>query len=165
MLNKLLKRFNSKQEQQQSNATYNTDLIPTLKDAHGSLFEIYLEIESVFNQDNEKWHTIMDLVKDFENALKLHVMLEDKQLYTYLENLYETTNNLEHLDHIRELQSNMGDILKEVNYFARKYSDWENYKKNKESFLADLHTIGKVLTKRVKLEETFIYPMYMESKH
>ena len=96
------------------------------------------------------WHTIKDLIQEFESSLKLHVMLENRQLYTYLEELYEDEHDSEHLEHLKALQQNMGDILKEVKFFSKKYSDWENYKRN------------KVLTKRVEMEEKFIYPMYME---
>ena len=141
---------------------YNEQLIPDLKDAHGSLFTTYLEIEAAFKEDDEKWHKIMDLIKDFESSLKLHVMLENRQLYTYLEHVYEDEHDTEHLEHLRELQQNMGDIMKEVKYFSKKYSDWENYKRNKDSFLDDLTLVGKALTKRVELEEKFIYPMYLE---
>jgi len=145
-----------------SKVKYSEGLIPNLKDAHGALFTKYLEIESTFKEDDEKWHTIMDLTKEFEVALKLHVSLEDKQLYTYLEQHYEDEHDTEHLEHLRELQKNMGDIMKAVKHFAKKYSDWENYKRNKHAFLDDLGTVGKALTKRVELEENFIYPMYME---
>jgi len=167
MIKKILNRLGKSEQKNQGSDTkkrlkYNNNLIPDLKDAHGSLFDTYLEIEAAFKEDNEKWHKIMDLVKDFESSLKLHVMLENRQLYTYLEHLYEDEHDTEHLEHLRELQSNMGDIMKEVKYFSRKYSDWDNYKRNKDVFLSDLSAVGKVLTKRVEMEEKFIYPMYME---
>ena len=167
MIKKIFSRLGKNNQESQSNQVkqrlkYNEQLIPDLKDAHGSLFTTYLEIEKAFKVDDEKWHRIMDLIKDFESALKLHVMLENRQLYTYLEHLYEDEHDMEHLEHLRELQQNMGDIMKEVKYFSKKYSDWENYKRNKDSFLSDLTAVGKALTKRVELEEKFIYPMYME---
>jgi len=150
------------QKQAKKKLKYNEQLIPDLKDAHGALFDTYLEIEAAFKEDNEMWHTIKDLIQEFESSLKLHVMLENRQLYTYLEELYEDEHDTEHLEHLKALQQNMGDILKEVKFFSKKYSDWENYKRNKDVFLSDLGTVGKVLTKRVEMEEKFIYPMYME---
>jgi len=167
MIKKIFNRMGKSGSQNKKSETnkklkYNEKLIPDLKDAHGSLFSTYMEIEAAFNEDDEKWHRVMDLIKDFESSLKLHVMLENRQLYTYLEHVYEDEHDTEHLKYLRELQKNMGDIVKEVQYFSRKYSDWDNYKRNKNSFLSDLTAVGKVLTKRVELEEKFIYPMYME---
>jgi len=169
MIKKLFNRLgkvDKKDKDQEKSTTqrlrYNEQLVPDLKDAHGSLFNTYMEIESAFKEDSEKWHTVMDLVNEFESSLRLHVMLENRQLYTYLEHLYEDEHDTEHLEHLKALQENMGDILKEVKYFSKKYSDWENYKRNKDAFLSDLTAVGKVLTKRVEMEEKFIYPMYME---
>jgi hypothetical protein len=141
------------------NPTYNEELIDILKTDHQNLFELYgLLHQAVENDDN--FEIIYKHLKDFGLAIKIHLMIEDSQLYGYIQKNNEPNTMLR--EFIIDVQKEMDLIAKEVVAFVYKYSIKENYMRNKVNFLKDLESIAKILTKRIKMEESRLYILYQK---
>jgi len=137
---------------------YNPDLIELLKNDHKSLFKIYKELIFIYNNNSMDFKRISEKLHDFKLALEVHLMVEDTQLYGYLEQKYANIEN--HRNFIKDVEHEMETIAKEVLNFVRKYSNYEMFKKYNANFIDELQKIGKVLTKRVETEEKRLYILY-----
>jgi len=164
-IKKFLNRFKKDNHQEDinklksENPTYNEELIDILKTDHQNLFELYgLLHQAVENDDN--FEIIYKHLKDFGLAIKIHLMIEDSQLYGYIQKNNEPNTMLR--EFIIDVQKEMDLIAKEVVAFVYKYSIKENYMRNKVNFLKDLESIAKILTKRIKMEESRLYILYQK---
>ena len=142
-----------------TNLSYNTKLISMLESDHKQLFKIYSELIKLFKKDNNYRNVNRKLI-DFKMALQIHLMVEDTQLYGYLEQRY--SDNKMVLEFIKDVQKEMTLIAETAVLFVRKYTDVRMYNDNKDNFIKDLENIGKVLTKRVNMEESRLYSLYQQ---
>ena len=92
---------------------------------------------------------------------RLHLLTENVRLYIYLDHMLRGDEANEEL--IRGFRKEMDDIAKTAMNFLKKYEAIGVDKDLAEVFSKDFATIGEVLTKRIKREESILYPLYMES--
>ena len=163
-IKKFLSLFKKKENQEKNekklekNLNYNPKLINDLKEDHKSLFELYNEIVKIYKNNPNNFKMLSEKLHDFKIALEVHLMVEDTQLYSYLETKY---NDEFHKKFIKDLEHEMDIIAKEVINFIRKYSDYQMFKNYQKNFINDAQNIAKVLTKRVDIEEKRLYKLYI----
>ncbi|MCW9015123.1 MAG: hemerythrin domain-containing protein [Gammaproteobacteria bacterium] len=138
---------------------YDPELINDLKNDHQNLFGIYTEIKTLF--DNGDYPAVSTRLNDFRGDLQGHLLTENVRLYIYLDHMLrgDETN----LELIRGFRKEMDDIAKTAMNFLKKYEAIGVDTDLAEIFSKDFDTIGEVLTKRIKREESVLYPLYMES--
>jgi len=130
---------------------YQNELINNLHKEHQTLFNIYLQLND--EKNNKKR---LKLFKKFYYEYHLHILKEDKQLYTFLLNKY--TFVPETFNKIKEKEKEMQEITAFIEGMAKKYSTLSAIES--EDFQKDLNTVGEVLTKRVEFEEKELYAYY-----
>ena len=133
------------------NSLYQDKLIQELHQEHKKLFELYTKIT---NENNPKKK--LNLLKKFYYDYHLHILKEDKQLYSHLLVKYKFVP--EKYEFIKQKQEEMKNITSFIEDFAKKYSNLESIQT--EDFKKDLATLGEALTKRVEFEEKELYSFY-----
>jgi hypothetical protein len=139
---------------------YQEDLINGFKEDHLELFDIYQKIVDQFTEDRTKHGAISELLDEFESLLNIHILQENAQLYTYLQEINKDDKVA--LDLLDKIQKEMNGIVKSAEFFARKYKNHQSYESNIDNFAKDAQDIATVLTKRVKMEEKRLYTMYVK---
>jgi len=140
-----------------TNLSYNGKLVSMLESDHKKLFELYGELIELYKQD-DSFQSVHRKLIDFKMALEIHLMVEDTQLYGYLEQRY--SDNKMVLEFIKDVQNEMSLIAEAAILFVRKYTNVRMYRENKDNFLKDLENIGKILTTRIDMEESRLYTLY-----
>jgi regulator of sigma D len=135
---------------------YKDDLIDLLLEDHNSLFEIYGNIMEQLEKDD--FNGIYDNLHLFKSELNMHIYIENTQLYTYVKNYFDS--DISQLKFIEQVQQDMDGIAEAVGTFIDKWVDISISPENKDEFKAELEGIGKVLTKRTKMEESRLYTLY-----
>jgi len=130
---------------------YQNKLIKQLHKEHQKLFDIYLQLNAEKNPKKR-----LKLLKKFYYEYHLHVLKEDKQLYTFLLNKYTFVPEI--YNKIKNKSEEMKGITKFIEEMAKKYSDVEFI--DTYEFQKTLDTVGEVLTKRVEFEEKELYSYY-----
>ena len=130
---------------------YKNKLIKQLHKEHQNLFNIYLKLNDEKNPKKR-----LKLFKKFYYEYNLHVLKEDKQLYTFLLNKYTFIPEI--YEKIKNKSDEMKEITKFIEEIAKKYSDIESI--DTDEFQHTLDIIGEVLTKRVEFEEKELYFHY-----
>ena len=133
------------------NKYYQEKLIKDLNKEHQKLFKFYAKI---LEENNLKRK--LKLLKKFYYDYHLHILKEDKQLYTHLLIKYKFDDKKYKL--IEEKQKEMQGITQFIEDFAKKYSNIEILES--EEFQKDLQILGEALTKRVEFEENELYSFY-----
>ena len=149
MYNKLAFKFKSFFIKE--NSSYQDKLIQELHQEHKNLFELYTKI---INETNPKKR--LNLLKKFYYDYHLHILKEDKQLYSYLLVKYKFV--VEKHEFIKQKQEEMKNITTFIENFAKKYSTIDSIQT--ENFEKDLNILGEALTKRVEFEEKELYSFY-----
>ncbi len=139
------------------NLDYNENLIDMLVSDHKELIKLFQEMKEQFEK-NSDFRKMLQKINDFKLALEIHLMVEDSQLYGYIENMNRDNEMM--VAFVKDVQNEMKSIAEEVILFIRKYTDYRMYHENKDSFLKDLNKIGEVLTKRIEMEEKRLYSLY-----
>jgi hypothetical protein len=130
------------------NKTYNINLITTLHKDHIVLINQLNIIERDINQNSKNTKKDLSL---FLNTLKLHLLLENSKLYTYLELKYKYCE----LDKLKKIKVEIPDNLY---LFDKLQISLENNKKNESKLL--IEKIKKFLIKRISFEEEKLYSVY-----
>ena len=133
------------------NSLYQDKLIQELHQEHKKLFELYTKIT---NENNPKKK--LNLLKKFYYDYHLHILKEDKQLYSHLLVKYKFVP--EKYEFIKQKQEEMKNITAFIEDFAKKYSNLESIQT--DDFKKDLANLGEALTKRVEFEEKELYSFY-----
>ena len=133
------------------NTLYQNKLIQELNQEHQNLFNLYLKISKETNHKKK-----LNLLKKFYYDYHLHILKEDKQLYSHLFIKYRFIP--ETYKFIKEKQEEMKKITEFIESFAKKYSTIESIKK--ENFNTYLEKLGEALTQRVEFEENKLYTFY-----
>jgi len=131
--------------------TYQNKLIKELNEEHQNLINIYFKITKDKHPKKK-----LKFLKKFYSNYHLHILKEDKQLYTYLLIKYKFIEDKYNL--IKEKQKEMMQITAFIENFASKYSNvWAI---QTEEFKKDLEILGEALSKRVEFEENILYSLY-----
>jgi len=138
---------------------YKEDLIEgILLEDHKELFKIYGEI--LEQLDRNDFSGVYENLDEFKSQLNMHIYIENTQLYTYIKNYFN--EDASQLKFIEQVQNDMDGIADAVSNFIEKWIDLEISSDNKEEFKKELEGIGKVLTKRTKMEEARLYTLYQK---
>ncbi len=135
---------------------FRPELVEKLINEHREIVAIYREMKELF--DTKDYGRIGIKVNEFKRKLQGHVIVENVQFYTYLEN--KLRNDPTNLEFIRDVRKEMNGIAHAVVQFARKYEKVGFNDKIVEEFAKDLEEIGDVLTQRVEMEESQLYSLY-----
>ncbi len=135
---------------------FRPELVEKLINDHREIVVIYSEMNDLFAKKD--YGQIGLKVNEFKRKLQGHVIVENVQFYTYLENKlrHDPTN----LEFIRDVRKEMNGIAHAVVQFARKYEKVGFSAQVIEEFSKDLAGIGDVLTQRVEMEESQLYSLY-----
>jgi len=119
---------------------YNSALIQRLQKDHKKLLKLFEKLENKPTKKN---------FYKFQKELDLHLLLEDSNLYTYLEIKYSFCN----LDSIIEVRNNIKKIIPRLNQILVLIEKNENQKKL-------LGKIKNYFIKRIELEEKILFDLY-----
>ena len=134
--------------------TYNSKLINELINEHSKLFSLYEQIIDEYKNKNYK--KTLKLLKKFYELYNLHILKEDKKLYTYLIIKYKFFDDIK--NRITEKQNHMKEITKKLDSFVSEYKNIQQIKN--PSFLEELEKLGNALSERVEFEEKELYDKY-----
>jgi regulator of sigma D len=135
---------------------FRPELVEKLMNDHREIVVIYREVKDLF--EKRDYSRIGAKVNEFKRKLQGHVIVENVQFYTYLEN--KLRNDPMNLEFIRDVRKEMNGIAHAVVQFARKYEKVGFSDQIIEEFTKDLEEIGDVLTQRVEMEESQLYNLY-----
>lgn len=138
---------------------YAPDLVDSLKEDHQTLLALYGEIQAAF--DEKDYPGVSEQLETFKGNLQSHLLTENVRLYIYLDRCL--ANDASSSELIRGFRHDMDDIAKVAMKFLNKYSAIGVDENLAEHFAQDFATIGKVLSERIKKEETVLYPLYLPS--
>ena len=136
---------------------YDPDLVTGLKSDHAELLQLFGKmVEADAAGDYE---ALPSMLEEFGSMLRGHLLKENIKLYIYLQHALE--NSPENASLMQGFRSEMNGISKAVTAFLDRYTTdaWEEH--HKKSFGAELEAIGNVLAKRIEMEESMLYPLYM----
>lgn len=152
------KKVATQKDAAQKNISYDSELVSKLKEDHQLLFKLYATLKGV--SDRGDYLAIPALLAELKLAFQTHVMLENVKFYVYLQ---------QHLAGEEDVSSFLADVRKEMDGIARAlmkfiviYSAPGGLAPNRiELFKTELAAIGGVLAKRVELEESRLYTLYL----
>ena len=137
---------------------YDPNLVSHLLADHRMLLGIFGDIAAAMKQKD------MDLTKEklgkFGDELNGHLLKENIRFYVYLQ--HSLKNDPENAAIMLGFRKEMQHIGKAVVDFLHKYTaegDWNEAMW--QSFQQEVGGIGKVLTKRIQMEENTLYPLYL----
>ncbi len=137
---------------------YDPNLVSHLLADHQMLLGIFGDIAAAMKRKD------MGLVKEklgkFGDELNGHLLKENIRFYIYLQ--HNLKNDPENAAIMLGFRKEMQQIGKSVVDFLQKYTaegDWNEAMW--QNFQQEVGGIGKVLTKRIQMEENTLYPLYL----
>ena len=136
---------------------YDRQLVSKLKQDHAGLLKIFTDIvQATSNKDIAR---IKKHMTAFLALFNEHALSEYTKLYIFLDYAYRSFK--ENHDLIMAFRREMNDIGREVRKFYFHWMDGDNLNSaSLPAFLAQAEEIGKVLIKRIKVEEERLYEIY-----
>ena len=133
------------------------DLIAQLKQEHIQIGHSLEAIKGGVSEGKSGDKDLLTELKELKEVLVAHLQLEDSLLYPKL----NTSSNEEAKELGTKFSAEMNDISKVALKFFSNYLDMEvNDLKKSAEFRKDLDNVIDALTKRVKAEETILFPAY-----
>lgn len=140
-----------------SQTCYDANLIRKLRDDHAQLLHMFNEINTV--SECGGYVALPDLFASFRLALQTHLMVENVQFYTYMQKFFGKDADL--LNFINDIKKEMDSIARAVMHFVSTHTTQEIIEENISGFKNELNEIGSILSKRISLEETRLFSLYM----
>jgi hypothetical protein len=137
--------------------SYEPQLIDMLMEDHQELIEIFTEINAAAIAGH--YRRIPAKLSEFKLALQTHIAVENVHLYVYIQQHY--ARDVETSDFVTGLRSEMNGIARAAVRFAEKYAETPPVASTSASFVFALEEIGAVLVKRVQMEESRLYSLYL----
>jgi len=150
------KNTSHSQENVDRTIKFHPDLVEKLTGDHQAIVALYSEMVELVQI--RQYHSLSLKVSEFKTALQSHVIVENVQFYTYLEN--KLSDDPTNLEFIKDVRKEMNGIAHAVVRFAKQYEKVTFTDQLRETFIKDLDDIGTVLTKRVAMEESQLYTLY-----
>ncbi len=138
---------------------FDDGLIDKLKIDHAELLRLHGELK--FVSEHGDFSALPDLLKSFRLALQTHVMVENVKFYAYLQQHFAKDADL--MAYISDVKREMDSIARAVVKFTNNYASQRLTPGKAAEFRKELDDIGGTLVKRVGLEETKLYTLYMQS--
>jgi iron-sulfur cluster repair protein YtfE (RIC family) len=143
--------------EQRVGISYDPQLINKLEEDHQELVEIFTEIKTAATVGH--FRRIPSKLSEFKLALQTHIVLENVRLYVYIQQSH--AQDVDTSDFVTGLRSEMNGIARAVVKFAEKYTETPPEASTSANFVSALEEIGAVLVKRVQLEESRLYSLYL----
>ena len=138
---------------------YDPGLVDKLKSDHVQLVKVYGKImHAIEHQELDKLENLLEMFLALFNA---HALSEYIKLYVFLD--YTFRDNREQHDTIMRFRQEMNEIGKVVRKFAHYWKRSGITDSNLAKFDSQIQQIGKVLTKRIKVEENQLYEIYNQA--
>ncbi|MCL1861236.1 MAG: hemerythrin domain-containing protein [Proteobacteria bacterium] len=138
---------------------YDSRLICKLKEDHAELLRLFNEIKAFSKHGG--YAAIPELLASFQMALQTHLMVENIRFYTYLQRFLAKNTGLSSF--IINVKQEMDGIAHAVMCFTDTYKTREMIEEKDTEFKKELSGIGEGLLKRIHLEETRLFSLYMPS--
>ena len=139
---------------------YDAQLIDRLKAEHETLVEVFSGIQTAAEVGN--LFKLSELLESFHATLQEHLMHENVKFYTYLKQ--QLKKDKQALESIIQIKREMDDAARTAIRFILTYAGGKLSADQLADFKHELGIIGDMLTKRVTLEETKLYPLYRPSR-
>jgi len=136
--------------------SYDARLVFRLTADHRRLLRLLVKLERAF--DDGYLTTAVACLHEFGSEMRAHLLSEKVQLYLYLHHALKSDPFSVAL--LRALQQEMDAIGKHLVAFLAKYEKLAANPKLLVTFRADLGEIVKLLTTRIRREETTLFPLY-----
>lgn len=140
-----------------SRIDFDDNLIRKLKTDHAELFRLFSEMKAF--SERGYFSALPELLTSFRLTLQTHLMLEHVKFYAYLQQNFAKDAELMAL--ISDVKKEMDGIAHAVVDFTNTYTSQKPGPENAAAFRKELDEIGEILVKRVGLEETRLYTLYM----
>jgi regulator of sigma D len=138
---------------------YDADLIQKLRDDHAKLLYLFNEIKAV--SECGGYVALPKLLASFRLELQTHLVFENVKFYTYVQQLLKNDSNLSGF--VSNVKKEMDNIAHAIMRFINTYSTQKIIEENITGFKNDSNEIGSTLVKRISLEETRLFSLYMPS--
>lgn len=137
--------------------SFDPNLITRFKGHHEVLARSFTKLRSAATQ--RQYAELASSMTTFRRVLTSHLLEENIRLYTYLTHCLRPDPASYEL--VREMQSEMNVIGKNVNAFITHYCEFGVNDNNHAKFIEELKGIGEALTDRIVREESTLYTLYM----
>lgn len=144
-------------ENNEKGIAYDATLVPKMMSDHVEIFRIYGELKTCAGRND--FAALSSLLNEFKLALQTHVMFENVKFYVYLQK--HLASDAELYSFITEVRKEMDGIARAVVKFANTYANGALTGERHAAFQSELERIGGVLTKRIGLEESRLYTLYL----
>jgi len=138
---------------------YDPGLIKKLHQDHKQLVAIYSAINKAI--DKQLHIKIHGLLNTFLALFNEHALAEYTKLYVFLD--YSLRSHQEEHQQVMTFRKEMQEIGKVVRLFVHNWKNKEINSENASEFSAELQDIGKVLSKRISVEEKKLYQIYADA--
>lgn len=130
-----------------------TQIVISFKKEHAELIEAF---ESIKKFGIEQREGVRAFWKS-ENLLVNHLINEDNNMYPLLKKAAESDPGLKEI--VQQFSAEMSNIVDKINHFSKDLIAAEEASDH-TGLSNELAEIGKILTRRIKLEEAVIYPAF-----
>lgn len=148
----------SRETGQQVGISYDSQLINKLKEDHQELIEIFTEIKAAASVGH--YRRIPSKLSELKLALQTHIAVENVRLYVYIQQNYAQDEEVSNF--VTGLRSEMNGIARAAVKFAERYTETPPVASTPANFVSGLEEIRVVLVKRVHLEESRLYSLYLQ---
>ena len=138
---------------------YRETLVGELTSEHHALVLLFHDIVEAHGDSDDR--KVYQLLCQFKNKLRSHLLKENTYLYIYLK--YASRHDNHNSQLVANMQQEMGEIGKSAFHFVKKWTR-DGSMIYGDDFLAELRSVGEALAKRMKSEERTLYPIYSESE-
>lgn len=138
---------------------YDANLVPSLKEDHAHLLELYTRI----HRDAEAGHyaRVHAGLGELKLAFQTHIMVENVKFYVYLQQ--QLGNDAQIAQFLADIRREMDGIARGLVSFLRDYDSPQAIEADAQGFGEKYSEIGRVLTRRIELEESRLYTLYVPS--
>jgi len=132
-------------------------LIPELKSDHQHLVEQFGALVAAHSRGH--LDECIEKLKLFTYTLRAHLLKENLHLYVYLKHALQ--HDAESTELVAELRKEMQRIGRALNDFVTRYTTTPWDTDTRRELGNELESIGEVLSRRIRHEESVLYPLYM----
>lgn len=136
---------------------YHPGLIDELVADHHALITLAGKIKQLYTDGS--FDSIPDRLNEFGTLLRSHLLKENIKLYVYLQHVLAVDE--ENISLMQGFRSEMKGIGRAVTGFLHKYNDPDWNIELRTSFGDEFNRILEILGKRIKMEETVLYTLYL----
>ena len=155
--NNIEARLLPKPKLEKRDITYDPNLVHNLKEDHRQIFRHYEAVTAAC------YSLAFDLIParlgDLKLSLQAHLVVENVRFYAYVQQQFAL--DPETSEFIADLREEMDSIGRTARQFVNRYTQERINEYNQNDFKATLELIGAVLTRRIQLEESRLYSLYM----